>query len=304
MNNIVFLNGKFVPYKKAVVPISTHALHYGTGCFEGIRGYWNPKAKKLYVFRMADHYRRLARSCRTLCMRLPAPVPELCLTTVELLRRCSYKQGVYIRPLVYKSDPTVTRFNLDKLADGFAILTEPLGHYLNVSAGIGAITSSWLRVSARMIPPFAKPTGIYLNTALAKTEAEAKGASEAILTNPDGSVSEGSAENIFLVKANRLFTPSLDQNILEGITRNTIIELAQKELRIPTLQRKIMASELAAADEVFLTGTGAEVTPVTKINGVKIGPGRVGPITHKLQDLYFCIVHGQNPKYAHWLTVI
>lgn len=304
MTNIVFLNGKFVPYAKAVIPISTHALHYGTGCFEGIRGYWNSQTEKLYVFRLADHYRRLARSCQTLSMRLPAPVQELCRITVELLKRCRYKTGVYIRPLVYKSDQTVTRFNLDKLSDGFAILTEPLGHYLNISSGISAITSSWLRVSAGMIPPFAKPTGIYLNTALAKTEAEAKGAHEAILTNPDGSVSEGSAENIFLITAHRLHTPSLDQNILEGITRNTIIELAKKELGISTTQRKIMATELTVADEVFFTGTGAEVAPVIKINGQKIGTGRIGPITRRLQDIYFKIVNGQNPKYARWLSKI
>ncbi|MEK7155217.1 MAG: branched-chain amino acid transaminase [Patescibacteria group bacterium] len=304
MTNIVFLNGKFVPYKRAVVPISTHALHYGTGCFEGIRGYWNSEQKKLYVFRLADHYRRLARSCRTLSMRLPTTTPQLCRITIELLKRCRHKTGVYIRPLVYKSDPTVTRFNLKKLADGFAILTEPLGHYLDVSSGITAITSVWLRVSARMIPPFAKPTGIYLNTALAKTEAENRGADEAILTNPDGSISEGSAENIFLVKAGCLHTPSLDQNILEGITRNTIIELAKKELGISTIQRKIMSAELTTADEVFLTGTGAEVTPVIEINSRKIGSGRVGPITRRLQDLYFQIVNGQNPKYARWLSKI
>lgn len=304
MTNIVFLNGKFMPYQKALIPIDTHALHYGTGCFEGIRGYWNSQQKKLYIFRLADHYQRLKRSCTTLSMRLPLSVPELCQTTIELLTRCRYKSGVYIRPLVYKSSQTVTKFNLDKLSDGLAILTQPLGHYLNVTSGIKVITSSWLRVSASMIPPFAKPTGIYLNTMLAKTEAETRGAAEAILTNPDGSVSEGSAENIFLVKNNRLHTPSPDQNILEGITRNTIIELARKELGISTSQRKIMRPELTNSDEVFLTGTGAEVTPVVKIDKRKVGTGHIGPITQQLQDIYFRVVHGNYPKYTRWLSKI
>lgn len=304
MNTIVYLNGKFVPYQKALIPIDTHALHYGTGCFEGIRGYWNSQHKKLYVFRLADHYQRLKRSCATLSMRLPLTVPKLCQTTSELLKQCNYDTGVYIRPLVYKSSQTVTEFNLDKLSDGLTILTQPLGHYLNVTCGIKVITSSWQRVSASMIPPFAKPTGIYLNTALAKTEAEAKGAAEAILTNPDGSISEGSAENIFLVKNNRLYTPSLDQNILEGITRNTIIELARKELDISTIQRKIMTTELTGADEVFLTGTGAEVTPVIKIDKKKVGNGQIGPITQQLQDIYFRVVHGNHPKYTHWITAV
>src|SRR3989344_2724000 len=304
MNTIVYLNGKFVPYQKALIPIDTHALHYGTGCFEGIRGYWNSQHKKLYVFRLADHYQRLKRSCATLSMRLPLTVPKLCQTTSELLKQCNYDTGVYIRPLVYKSSQTVTEFNLDKLSDGLTILTQPLGHYLNVTCGINVITSSWQRVSASMIPPFAKPTGIYLNTALAKTEAEAKGAAEAILTNPDGSVSEGSAENIFLVKNNRLYTPSLDQNILEGITRNTIIELARKELDISTIQRKIMTTELTGADEVFFTGTGAEVTPVIKIDKKKVGNSQIGPITQQLQDIFFRGVHGNPPKYTHWITAV
>lgn len=304
MKNIVFLNGQYLPYRKAHIPLATHALHYGTGCFEGLRGYWNPKQKKLYVFRLKDHYLRLQNSCRTLLMSLPADVRELTRITLKLLRENNWRQDVYIRPIVYKSSETVTQFNLRQLADGFAIYTTPLGHYLDISAGIKAVTSSWQRVSNRMIPPSAKPTGIYLNTALAKTEALGLGAEEAILLNPDGSVSEGSAENVFLVKAGRLITPAVTENILEGITRKTIIELAWKEMKIKTKERKVMKKEMFSADEIFLTGTGAEVTPVTEIDGVKIGRGQLGPVAENLQSLYFAIVRGENKKYAGWLTKV
>lgn len=295
---IVFLNGKFLPYEQAVIPISTHALHYGTGCFEGIRGYWNEEKHQLFVFRLEDHIQRLKRSCQTLHMSLPNGVENL---IVQLLKKNSFREGVYIRPLVYKKDETVTVFDLNKLSDGLAIFATPLGHYLNVSKGIGVIFSKWQRVNAKMIPPGAKPTGLYLNTALAKTQAANRGADEAILLNADGSVSEGSAENLFYVLKDQLFTPSLDQNILEGVTRNTVIEIAQKELGLRTIQKRILPEELSKAEEIFLTGTGAEVTPVADLEGKHLG---VGKITKQLQKLYFDIVHGKNPKYSHWLTEI
>ncbi|MBI3887573.1 aminotransferase class IV [Candidatus Microgenomates bacterium] len=209
-----------------------------------------------------------------------------------VLKRNKYLEGVYIRPLVYVSTESVVKFNLNKLDCGFAIYTVPLGHFFDVANGIKIKVSSWTRVSSGSIPPGAKPTGIYLNTCLAKTEVEDLGFGEAVLLNSDGSISEGSAENIFLVKDGNLVTPSLDQNILEGITRNTIIELAKSEFGIKTIQRKIMANELETADEIFLTGTGAEVTPVNT----------VGLITKRLQQLYFDVVHGKVNKYSHWLT--
>lgn len=301
---LVYLNGKFVPYKKAVVPIDTHALHYGTGCFEGVRAYWNEKRRKLFIFRLKDHYERLTRSAETLYMKLPGSTHKLCELTVELLRKNRYQEGVYIRPLVYKSEPVVVKFNLSKLSDGFAIFTTPLGHYLNVSSGIRTITSKWLRVDSRMIPPSAKPTGLYLNTSLAKTEAEMRGYDEAIFLNSDGSVSEGSGENIFLVVDGGLVTPATDQNILTGITRSTVIELADKELGVGTTERKILKEELFRAEEVFMTGTGAEVTPVVEVDGKKVGNGKAGSLTAKLQRHYFDVVRGDNPSYRRWLTPI
>jgi branched-chain amino acid aminotransferase len=304
MKSTVYLNGRFLPYDKACIPLATHALHYGSGCFEGIRAYWSQKKEKLFIFRLKDHFLRLKKSGERLYMQLPSTVDELCRITVSLIKKNHYRQGIYIRPLVYKASETVTSFNLKKLVDGFAIYTVPLGHYLNVAKGITAITSSWLRVDGRMIPPSAKPTGLYLNTSLAKTEAEEKGVSEAILLNSDDSVSEGSAENIFLVKNGALITPSPKENILLGITRDTIIQLGQKELGLKVEERKVMKKELFEAQEIFLTGTGAEVTPVTEIDRQKINGGKIGPSTKKLQSLYFQIVHGENEKYNRWLTAI
>jgi branched-chain amino acid aminotransferase len=288
MKNIVYFNGQFLPYNRATLPLATHALHYGTGCFEGIRGYFFKN--QLIIFRLKDHYDRLKKSAQILHMT--APDIDLCGITIDLLKKNRYKENVYIRPLIYKSSETITEFNLEKLTDGFAIYTCPLGHYLDVNQGIKALVSSWERVSSRAIPPQAKPTGLYLNSCLAKTEAEKRGAKEAILLNPDGSISEGSAENIFLVFKNELVTPSADQNILEGITRNTILQLARREFKLKTTERKVMAEELKAAEEIFLTGTGAEITPV----------GRPGPVTTSFQTLYFDIVRGKVNRYRHWLT--
>lgn len=287
MRNIVYLNGEFLPYEKAHIPLATHALHYGTGCFEGVRAYYN---NGLIVFRLLDHFERLKRSAKTLHMKLPDI--NFFQVTINLLKKNKYREGVYIRPLVYKSSETVTKFNLDQLEDGFAIYTTPLGHHLDVNNGVIVKFSSWKRVSSDAIPVSAKPTGLYLNTCLAKTEIDNEGFGEAVFLNSDGSIAEGSAENIFLVKNKKLITPSLDQNILEGITRNTIIQLAKNEFGMETIERKVMSDELITADEVFLTGTGAEVTPVNS----------VGPITKNLQQLYFDVVHGKVKKYSHWLT--
>ena len=237
-------------------------------------------------------------------MKIPYTVSELCAITIKLLEKNNDHEDVYIRPLVYKKDSTVTKFNLEQLSDGLVIFTKPLGRYLNVSQGISVIVSSWHRVDSRMIPPFAKPTGLYLNTCLSNTQASQKGVAEAILPNADGSIAEGSAENIFLVIKGQLVTPSKDQNILEGVTRATIIKLARSLLRLKVQERKVMKNELVTASEIFLTGTGAEVTPVIKVDGKKIGEGNVGPITSKLQKLYFDIVHGENPRYKKWLTAV
>ena len=300
---LVYFNGFVVPYESAVLPVASPVLHYGLGSFEGIRAYWNEKEERLFVFRLEDHYERLKRSAQTLVMTLPADVISLCDSTVDLLWQNQVKGDVYIRPLVYKKTPTVVQLNLDKLEDGFVIVLQSLGHYLDV-LGMSVITSSWKRLDSSMIPVGAKPVAAYLNSALAKTEAARQGAGEAILLNNDGTVAEGSAENIFLVKDGKLITPATSQNILVGVTRQTVMELAKKEFDVDTDERPVLEEELYRADEIFFTGTGAEIAPVVSINNCLVGSGTIGLVTDKLQQLYFRVVHGEEPTYGHWLTAV
>ncbi|MCL4458852.1 MAG: branched-chain amino acid transaminase [Chloroflexi bacterium] len=302
MTIYVYFEGRFVPLSEAKVGIMTHALHYGTGCFEGIRAYWNADEEQLYLFRMREHYERMVRSTKVLKIKLPLSVEELCDITVELVRRNGYREDVYIRPLAYKSTQEVG-VRLHGLDDGFAIYTTPFGPYLEPE-GIRCRTSSWRRVSDAAIPARAKITGLYVNSALAKSEAVEEGYDEAIMLTENGHVSEGSAENLFIVSNGRLITPPLSDDILEGITRDTIIELSREEYGIVTIERSIDRSELYTANECFLCGTGAEISPVREIDRRPIGSGRVGSLTRKLQSLYSDIVHGRHPKYRHWCSPV
>lgn len=304
MKNIVFFNNQFIPYKKALLPLSTHALHYGTGCFEGIRAYWNKDHNQLYVFRAKEHYQRLAHSCRLLLIKLPYSISKLTQITIDLLRKNKFKEGIYIRPLVYKSEEKILNLNLTKLSDGLAIYALPFGRYLDVSKGIKVGFSSWRRLSDNALPPRAKIIGAYVNTSLAKTEAFLNGLDEAIFLTDDGHISEGSATNIFLVKNNRLVTPPVSADILEGITRQAVMTLAKNELEIDTLERQVDRTEVYAANEVFLCGTAGEVTPVVAVDHRKIGNGKPGQLTKKLQKVYFKVVHGENEKYQSWLTPV
>lgn len=303
MPSYAFFNGRVVPISEAKVSIRTHALHYGTGCFEGIRGYWNEEQQQIYVFQMSAHYERLHRSCRVLRINLPYTVEELCAITMELLLREGYREDVYIRPLAYKNAEEIGP-RLHGISDAFNIFVIPMGKYLETDKGIRCCVSSWRRVEDTAIPARAKVTGLYVNSALAKTEAADRGYDEAILLNSDGHVSEGSGENIILVVDGVLVTPPPSANILVGITRNVLIQLARDELGVATVERAVNRSELYTADEVFLCGTGAEVAPVLEIDNRKIGQGTTGPITQKLQRLYFDIVRGRNEKYGHWCTPV
>lgn len=296
-----FFNGKFVPLSEAKIGIMTHAFNYGTACFEGIRGNWNEEEEQMYLFRVADHYKRMFKNCRVLKIGIPYSIDELCHMTVELAEMCGYREDIYIRPMAYKSSEEVG-VRLHNLEDGFLLFTTPFGPYLDVSKGATCCVSSWRRIDDTMIPPRAKITGLYVNSALAKTEAFENGFDEAILLTQDGHVSEGSGENIFLAIDEKLVTPPNSDNILIGITRDTVIKLAKQELGIETIERSIDRSELYTADECFLTGTAAHVTPVIEIDHREAGNGQVGQITKKLQDLYFDVVRGRNKKYRHWCT--
>ncbi len=300
--SIVYFNGKFVPQDEAVVPINTHALHYGTGCFEGIRAYYNEKENALLVFRMQDHYKRLLQSCKILMTQPSESIEQLCEITVKLIEKNFLKEDLYIRPLAYKADAAVGNFNLKTLKNGFAIYTVALGRYLNTDRGIRANVSSWRRIPDNAIPPRGKITGSYVNTALAKSESLFAGFEEAILLDEQGHVVEGSAENFFLVKDGVVITPPPSSDILIGITRETIMRLCQKDLVIPVMERNIDRSELYQADEIFLVGTGAEVTPVIEIDNRAIANGKTGPITATLKEKYFQLVHGQYPKYKEFIT--
>jgi branched-chain amino acid aminotransferase len=295
-----YFQKQFVPLEDAKIGVMTHAFNYGTGCFEGIRGNWNPEKRDIFLFRVREHFERLARSCRILNIELPYTVEELTAMTVKVVAMCEFEEDVYVRPLAYKSSE-ILGVRLHNLEDDFLMFVTPFGNYLDVDAGARCCTSSWRRVDDLGIPARAKPTGIYLNSALAKTEANLNGFDEAIVLTHDGHVSEGSGENIFIIENGRLVTPPSADNILVGITRNTVIQIAQEELGMETVERPIDRSELYIADEVFMTGTAAHVTPIIEIDHRKIGSGQVGATSAKLQRLYFAAARGEMEKYSSWV---
>ena len=303
MEPVAFLNGKYVPLPEAKVGIMTHALHYGTAAFEGIRGNWNPQTGKLHIFKLREHYERMLQGAKLLWINVPYSLEELCSITVEVLERSGYQEDVYIRPMAFKAEQRVANLNLRSLEDGFFCLAVPFGSYLNTDGAISCCVASWRRIDDTMVPPRFKLSGLYLNSILAKTDALATGFDEAIMLNQDGHVCEGTGENIFLVYGDTLVTPTLESNVLPGITRSTVIELAQQELALKVEERLVDRSELYTADEVFLSGTAAHIQGVGLIDNRPVGSGDVGPTTRKLQDLYFGIVRGNNPAYLLHSTV-
>ncbi len=296
-----FFRKQFMPLAEAKIGILTHALHYGTACFEGIRGNWNDEQERLFLFRVEDHYERMLKGCRILRINLPHSADEMCQLTVKLVEKSGYREDVYIRPLAYKSSEAIG-VRLHNLEDDFLIIVATLPAYLDAEKGVRCCTSSWRRVDDTMIPARGKITGIYVNSALAKTEANELGFDEAILLNHDGHVSEGSGENIFLVLDGKLVTPPSSDNILMGITRDTVMQLARNEMGIETIERSVDRSELYVADEAFFTGTAAHVSPILEIDHRRIGNGEIGKVTKELQRLYFEVIKGKNPKYLHWCT--
>jgi branched-chain amino acid aminotransferase len=281
----------------------THALHYGTGCFEGIRAYWNPNQEQLFAILVKPHFARLRQSAKILQIELPYTDEEMIDAAVEILRRNGYREDVYIRPLAFKSAEEIG-VRLHDLKESFAIYTAPFGAYVDVEKGIRCMVSSWRRIDDNAAPARAKVTGIYVNSALAKTEANQNGFDEAIVLTQEGHVSEGSAENLFIIRDGVLITPPASDNILEGVTRKVIMELGRDDLGLQVVERSIDRSELYVADEVFLCGTGAQVSPVLEIDRRVIGDGQMGPITRELQKLYFDICYGRVEERLDWLTPI
>ena len=303
MPKYAFFGGEFVPIEKAKVSIMTHAFNYGTGCFEGIRAYWNEEEEQLFIFRMREHYERFHRSCGILHIELPYSVEQLGEITGELLRKEDARTDTYIRPLAYKATEGIG-VRLHDLEDEFALFALPFGKYIEKEEGANVCVSSWSRISDNAVPARAKITGAYVNSALSKTEAMLNGFDEAIVLTSDGHVSEGSAENLFIVRNGVLITPPVTEDILEGITRATMIQVAREKLDLETVERKIDRTELYVAEEAFFCGTGVQVAAIATIDHRPVGTGKLGPIVKGLRDLYFDIVRGKVEDYRDWCTPV
>ncbi|MGH7666764.1 MAG: branched-chain amino acid transaminase [Candidatus Dormibacteria bacterium] len=299
----VYYRGEQRRYRDSRLGLMTHALHYGTACFEGIRGYWNEAREQLYIFRPLEHYQRLWESSSILRMEVPHSPEELVEITVQLIRRNHFRSDTYVRPLVYKSSEEIG-VRLHDLEDGFLIYAQPYGEYLDRSRGLRCMVSSWRRVDDNAAPARAKISGIYVNSALAKSEAAANGYDEAIVLGQDGHVCEGSAENLFIIRKGTLITPPVSDNILEGITRSTLMQLWSEDLGLPLLERPIDRTELYVADEVILCGTGAQISSVVEIDHRPVGTGQPGPFGRRVEELYLGLVRGQLEKYREWCVPV
>jgi branched-chain amino acid aminotransferase len=295
-----FFGGRIVPYSEARVGVLTHALNYGTGCFGGIRAYWNADEQELFVFRPHDHFRRFLESTRLLDMRLPYSAEDLAESVFRLLQAELYREDCYVRPLAFYADESigVRLHNLN--SPEVSIVAMPYGKYVDNEEGVHATISSWRRLDDNMIPARGKITGSYVNSAFAKTDAQRAGFDEAIMLNQDGHVAEGSAENFFLVKNGVVVTPAVTDNILEGITRRTLVELLRDVLGVPVVERRVDRTEIALADEAFFCGTGVQLAAITRVDHRPIGSGRMGPVVEALRALYFDVVRGRRAEYRRW----
>lgn len=294
-----FFEGKIVPLSEAKVSIASHGFLYGTSVFSGMRAYWNQDRKGLFLFRPYDHFHRLLESGRMLAMQIPYDEEALIQLTIDLLKTDNYQQDVYLRPTIYKADMGIG-VRLHDLREDISIFTAPYEPYSKNDTNSHVTISSWRRVDDNAIPARGKVAGSYVNSALAKTDANRAGFDEALVLNADGHISEGSAMNVFVVRNGVLYTPPITDNILEGITRRSVMEVAQKEFGLQIVERSIDRTEVLIADEVFLTGSAAQIVAVTKIDYRPVGAGSMGPITSKLRVFYEDVVRARNPKYAHW----
>ena len=303
-NSLAYFKGQTVPIEEANINVMTHALHYGTAVFEGIRGNWNESEETLFIFRMKEHYERLLQGCRMLMLDIPYTPEDLCQITLNLVKDCGYQQDLYIRPLAYKSEELVANLKLQEIESDFTLIMVPFGEYIDADGALRCCTSSWRRVDDTNVPPRLKISGTYVNGILAKTEATLAGFDEAIMLTQDGFVSEGSGENLFMINDGVLYTPPVSDNNLTGITRDSAVEIAQQEIGTEVVERRIRRSELYFADEVFLTGTAAHIQAVGELDNRKINTGSVGPITQKINDVYQKAIRGGNPKYRGWCTPV
>ena len=301
--NYAYFKGKIVPYSEAKVGVLTHALNYGTAAFGGIRAYWNDELGQLFIFRAQDHYRRFLNSCKLLWMQIDQTPESLTQITVDLLRTENYQRDIYIRPLCYKSDESIG-VKLHGVSEELSICSVPFDRYIADDTNAHVTISSWRRVDDNIIPARGKISGAYANSAFIKTDAVQAGFDDALVLTQEGHISEGSAMNFFMVRDGLLVTPPITENILEGITRRTIIELAREELKLPVVERTVDRTEVYLCDELFLTGTAAQVTAVTRVDHRLVGDGKMGPITARLYSLYQDILRGRVTRYMRWLTPV
>jgi branched-chain amino acid aminotransferase len=299
---ICYFEGGFVPMKDAKVSIMTHAFMYGTATFEGIRAYWNEEQGKLYGLKIREHVERIRQSCRILLMKDVPSVDELTRLIIETVRRNGFREDVYIRPSFYKSTKAIG-VRLHDLDNELYIITLPFGNYIDTASGVRLMTSSWRRNADEALPARGKIVGGYVNMAFQKSEAELNGFDEAVVLTAGGHVNESSAANIFVMRDGVALTPPVSDDLLEGVTRKALMELMRNE-GIETVERSIDRSELYVADEIFVCGTGVQVSPVVEVDHRPIGSGEVGPIARLVRDRYFDAVRGRLPAYRHWLTPI
>ena len=300
LSKYVWFDGKYMPTEKAQVPITTHAIHYGTSVFEGIRAYWN--GKNLYVFRLNEHIKRFRKSGQYYNISLNFSDKEIIDAVIGICKKNKIKKSCYVRPFYFVGDYGINLHVTEKAPTNVAIFTFPFGDLFNKN-GISAGVVSWRKFSDASTPPQAKMGGNYLNSIIATQEAKRNGIDEAILLDQNGNVSEAPGENIFIVRDGQLATPSLSSSALEGITRDAVIKIA-KDLDVDIAERDITRSELTTSDEIFLTGTAAEITPIISMDSKKIGNGKPGDITRKMMEEYTEIVMNNNNDYAHWLTAV
>jgi branched-chain amino acid aminotransferase len=303
VTKFAFFKGEIVPIEQARVSVMTHALNYGTACFGGLRGYWNDDARQLFVFRILDHFQRFLDSARLLMMDFSYSPENLAEITLDLLRREGWQQDVYVRPLAYKADEKIG-VRLHGLIDELTIFSLPFGRYIEKEEGAHVTFSSWRRVDDNAIPARGKISGAYVNSALIKSDALLNGFDEALVLNENGHLAEGSAENVFIVRGGVAITPPVTENILEGITRRTVIRLLANDLGVKVVERLIDRTEVYLADEAFFCGTGVQIAALSRVDHRPIGNGKMGPITKELRDLYFDVVRGKVARYADWCAPV
>jgi branched-chain amino acid aminotransferase len=296
---IVYFDNRFVPLREAKVGILTHGLHYGTGVFEGIRGYWDEGQRELFLVRPLEHYTRWRANGGILRIRVERSPVELAELTAELCRRNQFRCSVYVRPIAYKAAQRVGIQPDDN--DAFGIVVLPFGQYIDSRNGLHAGVVSWRRIEDCAIPGRAKICGAYVNSVLAGDEARRNGFDEAIILNEDGHVAEGASCNLFLVRHRKLITPAVTDNILEGITRDCVIQLARREMGLEVTERSVDRTEMYLADEMFFTGTAMEVAPIVRVDHRPVGGGEIGPVVEGLRRLYFQATGGFLSQYRKWL---